>query len=324
MKILIDTDPGVDDAIALLLALQHPSLEVVGLTTIGGNVGIEHTTRNALAVLELTGRSDVPVVRGADTPLHHAAGRSSTAHGSDGLGGVTLPEATTPVREGEAAAFIVETINAHPGEITLVPIGPLTNIARALELDPTIVDKVAGVMLMGGAEGTGNITPSAEFNFWHDPHAARIVMAAGFPNVTMVGLDATGRAFMSPGVRELLYQIDHPQARLIYDMTRSYADFYWRRRRVVGAELCDVLAVAMLIDPTLVETVPAHIEVCDEGLCEGRSVVARTSRYRDRRPNAAVATDNVETRRFMQLLLTTLFPTETEDITAVLDVEYRP
>lgn len=324
MMILIDTDPGVDDAVALLLALQHPALDVVGITTTGGNVGIEHTTRNALALLEFVGRADIPVVRGADTPLQHPAGRSSTAHGDDGLGGVVLPAPSIAPREGSAAAFIVDMINAHPGEITLVPIGPLTNIASALALDPTIVDKVAGVMIMGGAEGTGNITPSAEFNFWHDPHAARIVMDAGFANLTMVGLDATGRAFLSPGVRELLYQIDHPQARLIHDMTRSYADFYWRKRRIVGAELCDVLAVALLIDPTLVETVPAHIEVCDEGLCEGRSVVARSNRYRDLRPNASVATDRVETRRFMELLLTTLFPSETEDIIAVLDVEYRP
>lgn len=176
---------------------------------------------------------------------------------------------------------------------------------------------------MGGAEGTGNITPSAEFNFWHDPQAAHKVIAAGFRNTTLVSLDATGQVFMSPGVRELLYQLRHPYARFIYDITRAYADFYWQRRGLVGAELCDVLAVAILIDPTLVRTVEAHVEVCDEGLCEGRSVVARTDFYRDRIPNARVATSDVDTKRFMQLLLTTLFPADTENIIRVLDHEYR-
>lgn len=323
MKILIDTDPGVDDAIALLLALKHPMLEVVGVTTIGGNVGIDHTTVNAAGILQLAKRSDVPLYRGEEGPLVHLPGRSSTAHGEDGLGGVNLPHDEVLVSEGSAVSFIVDTINANPGEITLVPIGPLTNIARALELDPSIVDKVAGVMIMGGAEGTGNITPSAEFNFWHDPQAARKVIDAGFPNVTIVGLDATARVFLTPGVRELLYQLDQPVARFIHDITRTYADFYWKRRRLVGAELCDVLAVALLIDPTLVRTVDTHVEVCDEGLCEGRSVVARTDFYRDRIPNARFATSQVDTKQFMELLLTTLFPSETADIVPILNHEYR-
>ena len=323
MKILIDTDPGVDDAIALILALKHPMLDVVGITTIGGNVGIDHTTMNAAGILQLAEHLDVPLYRGEGSPLVHLPGRSSTAHGEDGLGGVTLPHDDVQVCEGSAAKFIVDTINSNPGEITLVPIGPLTNIAKALELDPSIVEKVAGVMIMGGAEGTGNVTPSAEFNFWHDPHAARLVVGAGFPNVTIVGLDATARVFLTPGVREILYQLHNPVAQFIHDITRAYADFYWERRRLVGAELCDVLAIALLIDPTLVTTVDSHVEVCAEGLCEGRSVVARTDFYRDRAPNARFATNQVDTKRFMELLLTTLFPSETADIVPILNHAYR-
>lgn len=323
MKILIDTDPGVDDAVALLLALQHPALEVVGITTIGGNVGIDNTTANAAGILQLVGRTDVPLHRGEDEPLLQAAGRSSTAHGADGMGGVVLPHDRANITEGSAAEFIVRTVNENPGQITLVAIGPLTNLARALQVDPEIVNKVAGVMIMGGAEGTGNITPSAEFNFWHDPLAAKQVLEAGFSNVTIVGLDATAQVFLSPGVRELLYQLDHPQATFIYDITREYADFYWKRRRLVGAELCDVLAVALLIDPSLAVTVPAHVEICDEGLCEGRSVVARIERYRDRAANARFATNEVDTKQFMKLLLTTLFPSDTDDIVPILNHEYR-
>ncbi len=207
MQILIDTDPGIDDAIALLLALQCPDLDVVGITTVAGNVGLEQATRNAAGLLQLAERTDIPLHYGAAGPLSGPS-RSSAAHGLDGLGGVALPHDRVEAAP-DAARFIVDTVNANPGEVTLVTIGPLTNLALALELDPGLAGKTGGLMMMGGAEGAGNITPSAEFNFWCDPPAAQRVLAAGFPNPIMVGLDATHQAFMSPGVRELLYRTFH-------------------------------------------------------------------------------------------------------------------
>lgn len=321
MQILIDTDPGIDDAIALLLALQCPDLDVVGITTVAGNVGLEQATRNAAGLLQLAERTDIPLHYGAAGPLSGPS-RSSAAHGLDGLGGVALPHDRVEAAP-DAARFIVDTVNANPGVVTLVTIGPLTNLALALELDPGLAGKTGGLMMMGGAEGAGNITPSAEFNFWCDPPAAQRVLAAGFPNPIMVGLDATHQAFMSPGVRELLYQIDHQQARFIFQITREYADYYWRTHRQVGAELCDVLAIALLSRPQLVKLVDAHVEISTNGITEGRSVVARTDRFRDLAPNAKVATSDVATREFFEFLLTTLFPDDRGDIVRVLDHEYR-
>lgn len=321
-RIIIDTDPGVDDAVAILLALKHPQLKLEALTTVAGNVDVENTTRNAVGILKLADRSDIPVYRGADKPLCRTTAHASDAHGDSGLGGVDLKVEGIQVQSPEAPQFIVDYTRDHPGEITLVPIGPMTNIARAIELDPSLVDRVPEIVIMGGAEFTGNITPSAEFNFWYDPHAADIVMRAGFKKVRMVGLDATSQVFMSPGIRDLLRRLEDPIAQFIYDITEEYADFYWERRRLVGAELCDALAIAAMVDDKILDFVEAHVEMCVDGLCEGRSVVARTERYRDRAKNALVGT-TVDTKRFFELLLNTLFPEHADEMAPIIAHEYR-
>ncbi|SDL20771.1 nucleoside hydrolase [Tessaracoccus oleiagri] len=323
MRIILDTDPGVDDAIALLFALRHPGITLDAVTTVAGNVELEHTTRNALGILQLAGATDVPVHVGSGRRFSELGSRASDAHGDTGLGGVSLPIDAIAPSGDHAAQFIVDHTAAHPGEVTLLAVGPLGNVAEALEIDPTLPARVPELMIMGGAEGTGNITPSAEFNFWHDPGAAKVVFEAGFAKISMVGLDATGQVFMSPGARELLRHIDDPLAKFMFDITEQYADFYWQRRRLVGAELCDALAAMALVDRDITGWVDAHVEICDEGLCAGRSVVARTERYRDRTANAAVAT-TVRTQEFFEVLLTTLFPAYTTDIQRVLQHEYRP
>ncbi|WP_220700706.1 nucleoside hydrolase [Mycetocola tolaasinivorans] len=324
MKLVIDTDPGIDDAIAILLATASPKLDLIALTTVGGNVGIDVVTPNALALLELAGAKDVPVYRGADRSLGRERPRASAAHGDDGLGGFRPVFPASRTAETESAVdFLLRITREQPGEITVLAIGPLTNIAEAVRRDPGFPGRVARLVLMGGAEGTGNITPSAEFNFWHDPEAASEVFAAGFDTPVMVGLDATRHAFMTPGVRELVRQIGTPTARFIHGSTRQYTDHYWNRYHEVGSELCDVLAVAQLIDPALVPTVAAHVEIETAGICEGRSVVARTARYTDRTANALVATDAVDTRGFFELLLGTLFPEHRADIERTIGHEYR-
>lgn len=190
-KIIIDTDPGIDDAMAIHLAFAHPELEVVGMTSIFGNVHVPVATRNALALAEMAG-SDCPVAEGASQPLVQPLQPPGYfVHGDDGFGnsGVIEPEGSPDPRS--AAQFIVDTVNARPGEITLCPIGPLTNIALALRLDPSIAGKVANVVIMGGAvETPGNVTEYAEANIWNDPHAAAEVFAADWP-MTLVGLDVT-------------------------------------------------------------------------------------------------------------------------------------
>ena len=321
-KIIVDTDPGVDDAVAILFALAHPGLDVAALTTVAGNVDIDNTTNNALGLLKLAGGYRIPVHRGAASPISDKPARASAAHGKTGLGGVELDSQGMHEAVHPAAEFIVDYTRQHPHEVTLVAIGPLTNIAQALQLDPTLVERVAQLVVMGGAEFTGNVTPSAEFNFWSDPLAADIVARAGFKNLLLVGLDATSQVFMSPGARDLLRRLDNPIAEFIYRSTEEYADYYWQHKRQVGAELCDVLAIGALVKPEIMQTVSANLQVCTSGLCEGRSVIARTERFRQLEPNAHVGT-SVDTLGFFALLYQTLFPADYSDIAPVLKHEYR-
>lgn len=322
--VIIDTDPGIDDSIAILLACLHPKVCVDALTTVGGNVPLSKTTANALGILNFANASQIPVHQGSATPLAGPATQyADDTHGDSGTGYFPLDPAGKKVAGTDAPRFIVEHTRAHPGEITLVPIGPLTNIAKALKLDPTLVERVPEVLIMGGAEGPGNVTPSADFNFWFDPEAADIVMRAGFKKVTLVGLDATAQAFLTAGTRELLRRLkDHKNANFLYQITRQYADFYWESQKALGAELCDVLAIAKLIDDSLVQTESANVQICLDGICRGRSQVARKKRFPALEQNGLICT-KVNTLKFFELLLTTLIPEHSELIKEVLAHEYR-
>ena len=204
-RVIFDTDPGVDDAIALLFLLRSPELQLEAVTTVFGNVDVEQTTRNALIILDVAGRPDVPVARGADRPLLRERGlRGATVHGDNGLGGIELPSPSTAPIARRAAELIVEHIMAAPGEISLVAVGTLTNVALAVRLEPLIAENVRELIIMGGATTVdGNATRVAEANIAHDPEAAWIVFHAGFP-VTMVGLDVTQQVLVTPEYLEEL------------------------------------------------------------------------------------------------------------------------
>jgi purine nucleosidase len=320
-SVLIDCDPGVDDALALILALSAASMDVAGITTVDGNVGIEHTTRNTFTVLELCGQ-DVAVHRGAERPFRRAAMPWSKAHGADGLGEVGRVPAHVDTEAEDAKDFLIRVTAEAPGEHTLVALGPLTNIAHAIEADPDFPQRVKRLLIMGGAEFTGNVTPSAEFNFLHDPEAAQLVFTSGFDAIDMIGLDVTKKVFMSPGTRELIRQFRTPVSEFIHDVTQYYSDYYWQKYQEVGSELCDPLVVAQLLDEDLVTFTDARVEVETAGLCQGRSVVWRTERYRDVEPNCRVATD-VDSRRFFEIFLKTIFPQFSKAIQRGLDVELR-
>src|SRR5262245_5631390 len=218
-KIIIDTDPGVDDSMAILFAFNSPELEIVGLTAIFGNVHTDLGTQNALRLVEFAGHPTVPVAHGADVPLviplEYVA---DFVHGADGMGNTNPPPPQGHPVDKPAAQFIAEMVMAHPGEITLVPVGPLTNLALALALEPRLVDQVAGVVLMGGAATVnGNVTPAAEANIIHDPHAADVVFTAGWP-VTMAGLDVTMKTIMT---EEFLASLRVSRTgEFIYDISR--------------------------------------------------------------------------------------------------------
>ena len=201
-RLIIDCDPGVDDALAIMLALESSQVNVEAITTVDGNVTLDKTTGNTAAVLDLCGRNEIPIIQGAPTPIDRPPMPSSKAHGGDGLGDVGYGRTEASVVSTDAAGFLIDASSAHPGEISILAIGPLTNLAAAIRRDSEFPSRIRRLVIMGGAEFTGNITPSAEFNFLHDPEAAAEVFKAGFNDVVMVGLDATRQVFMSPNLRE--------------------------------------------------------------------------------------------------------------------------
>jgi inosine-uridine nucleoside N-ribohydrolase len=285
--IVLDCDPGHDDAIALLLALASPEVELLGVTTTYGNQTLEKTTQNALRVLELVERPDVPVASGAERPLERDLVVASHVHGESGLDGPELPPATIAPRSEDAVAYIHELVSRQERPVTLVPTGPLTNVARYLEAHGE--EGVGRIVLMGGAIAEGNYTPAAEFNIWCDPEAAKRVFASGL-DVTMVGLDVTHKAILGPAVEERLRaagRVGEVVADLNVFLSRYHRETYgWE-----GAPIHDAVAVAHVIRPGLVETAHRNVEIEGESeLCRGRTVVDlwhRTGRV----PNAHVAVD---------------------------------
>ena len=269
-KIIIDTDPGIDDAMAILLALRSSELEVIGLTTVFGNARGEVTAQNALRLVSLEGHAHIPVAQGSGVPLVLPLMELGTfVHGEDGMGNTNSPMPVKELLNIPAAQFIVETVLSNPGEITLVPIGPLTNIALALHLEPRIVRMVRQVVMMGGAALTpGNISPVAEANIYHDPHAAAAVFSAGWP-VVMVGLDVTTQVVMTPAYLEELYAANNPATNLLRSTLPCYQRFHEAFYGMKGnIHTHDPSAIAYLMDPGLFETRlwPIYVELEGRGI----------------------------------------------------------
>ncbi len=313
-KIIIDTDPGIDDALAILLALSaKEELEVLALTTVNGNVDIEKVTKNAFKILDVAGRRDIPVYKGNSKPLMRENSMPADCHGDDGLGNIGMEDSGRVPEEESAADFLIRKAREEKGEITLVPIGPLTNIAEAIQKDPEFVKNIKEVVIMGGAIHEGNVTPHAEFNFWVDPEAAKIVFQAGFEKIVMVGLDATRYVWLDPALRELLYQINTPVSRFIHKVTRVYADAHWGYGQKLGCELCDVLVTAYLLDTSVLETTDAFVDVETQGLCDGASVVYPIWKYGDRQKNCEAAV-KADTKKFFEIFFGYLFPEYLENV----------
>jgi purine nucleosidase len=273
-KVLIDTDPGVDDAMAILFALRSPELEVIALTTVFGNAGVAHTTQNALRLLELEGHQHIPVAKGADRPLVRARGQLGThVHGLDGMGGLNLPQPQGKPIDTAAAQYIVDTIMANPGEITLLPVGPLSNIGLALLIEPAIAQNVKEVIIMGGsAYDRGNASPVGEANIFNDPEAAALVFSAGWP-LTMVGLDATHRCIMTKSYLEDLCAVGNPAVALMGQILPCYQTFHDDIYGMKGnIHTHDPSAVAYAIDPSLFKTQEMPVYVVTDGRSAGDTV----------------------------------------------------
>jgi len=300
-KIIIDTDPGQDDAVAILLALASPELEVLGLSVVAGNVPLHHTERNARMICELAGRPDLPVHAGCDAPLSRKLVTAEHVHGKTGLDGVTLPEPAMPLAPGHAVDFLIETLcREKPGSVTLVPIGPLTNIATAFRRAPDIVPRVQEIVLMGGAYfEVGNITPTAEFNIYVDPEAAKLVFASGAP-LTVMPLDVTHRALTSRAWVEGMRAMGR-----VGQAVASWTDFFERFDREKygseGAPLHDPCTIAWLLQPELFSGRYINVEIETQGEYTLGMTVADWWRVSGRTPNATFIRD-VEPQGFFSLL----------------------
>jgi len=290
--IILDCDPGHDDAIALLLALGSPELNLLGVTTVSGNQTLEKTTANAIRVLDYVGRDGVPVAAGADRPLVRDRHVAAEVHGETGLDGPDLPPPARQPEPAHAIDWIATTLRGHPTPVTLVPTGPLTNIALLLAHYPELAGRVERIVLMGGAIGEGNVTPAAEFNIWADPEAAHRVFTSGI-DLTMVGLDVTHRALLgAPDVARL--RSSGKAGTLVADLFEFYVQFHRRRYGWEGAPVHDAVAMAHVIDNGLLTTEHVGV-VVDTGpeLSRGRTHADRSGLSDwERNCHAAVAIDS--------------------------------
>jgi inosine-uridine nucleoside N-ribohydrolase len=296
--IVLDCDPGHDDAIALLLALASPEVDVLGVTTTFGNQVLEKTTSNALRVLELVGREDVPVAAGADRPLVRDLVVAAHVHGESGLDGPVLPAPGTDAVADSAVDFVARAIASAARPATLVPTGPLTNVAEYLASHGA--RGIERIVLMGGAIGEGNMPPAAEFNIWADPEAAQAVFHSGV-DVTMVGLDVTHRAVTTPALQERLRATGRVGT-FVADLVDFFTVYHRETYGWEGAPIHDAVAVAHVIGPGLLETRHRNVEVeLESDLCRGRTVVDLWHRT-GRPPNAHVGVA-LDTDGFFELLL---------------------
>jgi purine nucleosidase len=260
-RVILDCDPGIDDALAIAFACGHPGLDFAGLTTVSGNVDLAKVTRNALSVLELAGRPDVPVVAGSGQPLLRPPLDARGVHGESGLGAAQLPPARAGAASAHAVDFLIDTIGAAQGEIILIGVGPLTNIALALRREPRLAGWVRDFVIMGGSAGRGNVTPAAEFNIAADPEAAAIVFGAGW-RVTMVGLDVTRQARATPDIQERMRGLGRLGADLLLPGLLGYTGEQQPGDAAAGGPpVHDVCAVALVAAPGLFSCVPARVEV---------------------------------------------------------------
>ena len=280
-RIILDCDPGIDDALAIAFAHGHPGIDLVGITTVAGNVGLAKTTANALAVCEFIGAAGTPVTAGCAGPLLRPALDARQVHGDSGLGGAALPPPATGPATGHAVDYIIDTVGASPGEITLVATGPLTNIALAVRREPRLADWVREFVIMGGSTGRGNVTPAAEYNIWADPEAAAAVFRAGW-TVTMLGLDVTLRTGATVAVLQRMSELGALGTELLRPALEQYRSVSEPGSRGglpggsggaesprgkgssplgAGPPVHDVCAVAWVAQPELFGMVPARVQV---------------------------------------------------------------
>jgi inosine-uridine nucleoside N-ribohydrolase len=303
-KIILDCDPGHDDAIAILLAAHHPDIELVAITTVAGNQSIEKTTLNALKVCSLAGIRDVPVAMGMDRPLVRAAKHAPDIHGESGLDGPHMPEPDIELASQHGVDLLIDLLLNSDGDIMIVPTGPLTNIAAAMRREPAILPRIQAISLMGGAIGLGNTTPAAEFNIYTDPEAAAVVFACGRP-ITMCPLEVTHQALATEEVLGRLRRANRPVATFAAELLDFFADRY---RNVFGfpaAPVHDPCAVAAVVDPGILRAQNMHVEIETTGEWTAGRTVCDVYNTLGKEPNVRVGY-GLEVDRFWEMVIETI------------------
>lgn len=301
-KIIFDTDLGIDDACAVLLALASPELSIEGLSVVHGNCALEQATANAIALLELVGAGGIPVAKGCELPLVQPSLLAPETHGNTGLGYAKLPEPRAQPIAQHGCDFLIEKIMSQPGEFTLVAIGPLTNVALAIRQEPRLVQSVREVIIMGGAiRHEGNTTALAEFNAYVDPHAAHIVFHSGLP-MTLVPLDVSYQCILTSEDVKRIRQVDSPLTEFIEEATRFYMEFHDQYQAIQGCVINDPLALALTFAPELCsyQNLPVDIDI-SAGISMGKTI-GDFYNYNKKPANMKVAL-GVKSRDFIDLFV---------------------
>ena len=303
-KVIIDCDPGIDDSLAILLALNSPELEVLGLTICSGNVPATLGAKNALKALQMCQRLDIPVYVGEEVPLERELVTAQDTHGEDGVGENFYEDVDAKINYG-GVDFIIDTLKNNK-DVSIIALGPLTNIAKALMKDKKAFDNLDEFISMGGAFRIhGNCSPVAEFNYWVDPHGADYVYKNLSKKIHMVGLDVTRKIVLTPNIIEFINRLDKDMAKYITEITRFYIDFHWEQEGIIGCVINDPLAVAYFIDRSLLKGFDSYVEVVHDGVAVGQSIVDSFNFYKNE-PNAHVLTE-VDEKAFMKMFLKRIF-----------------
>src|SRR5579883_738048 len=307
-KIILDCDPGHDDAVALLLAARHPAIDLLAVTTVAGNQSVDKTTRNALKVLALANLRHIPVARGMDRPLVRPAKHAPDIHGASGMDGPSVPEPDFEPLATHAVDLLIELLLNSDGDITLVPTGPLTNIAAAMRKQPAILPKIKAISLMGGAIGLGNVTPKAEFNIYADPEAAALVFASGCP-LTVSTLEVTHQALATEEVVARLRSARRRVASFVADLLVFFAETYRTVFGFTAPPLHDPCAVAAVIEPDILKADMMHVEIETSGTWTTGSMVCDVHNVLGLPANARVGY-GLEVERFWEMVLETILSYE--------------
>lgn len=304
-KVIIDCDPGIDDSLALLLALNSPELEVLGITVCSGNVPAKLGAKNALKTLQICSSLHIPVYVGEEYPLKRELVTAQDTHGDDGLGENFYEDVNEAKFYEGGVDFIIDTLNNNDN-VSIIALGPLTNIAKALMKDKKAFNNLDEFVSMGGAFRIhGNCSPVAEFNYWVDPHGADYVYKNLPKKIHMVGLDVTRKIVLTPNIIEFINRLDKDMSKYITEITRFYIDFHWDQEKIIGCVINDPLAVAYFIDRNICKGFETFVEVVEDGIAMGQSIVDSFNFYK-KENNAIVLTD-VDKNKFMSMFLKRIF-----------------